>query len=148
MIIVCSTDQAIQDWADIASDTWGEVQVLNAPADLANVLGTLPANEELCLCAHGNDGNIGDENAGGWDWSCADIANLLQGVPMSMLFIAACAKNVSNFSAGVAIELEALGVQDGLWCYGYNTPVSTGTAIPDPGQLSNVVDVQGSQVKL
>ncbi|WP_158939724.1 hypothetical protein [Burkholderia sp. S171] len=152
MIIVCTTDQSIIQYAQSQGSgaaLWGNVNVLAAANNLAATVAQLQPNEPLCLCAHGNNSEIGDDDAQGWGWTYDQIAAILAAnVPagFSTILIYACATNVANYSAALAVELENNQALNGLWCYGWNTPLAIGTAYPDPSNLANQVALQGSPV--
>jgi hypothetical protein len=156
MFIVCTQDRRIRDWAvDPASHSgaWGEVRMLpiggfpRADERLRRLVESV-TDEPLCLAAHGNDDEIGDEHRG-WGWSYQVLASMFvsrttpYGGP---ILIWACAKNVVNFSANLAVELGRCHVMAGVWIYGYNRAVGIGTVFPDPHKLDKSVALQGTRV--
>lgn len=158
MLIFCTKDQdLINAW--INTTTWGDVYVLDAGADqneatveLIHYLQLLRPQEPLCIAAHGNNNEIGDDGSGDndWSWSCADIAKVLRlagpnggwsantgsdETDAKVLF-QVCCSNVANFSAGVAVALEKNPPRDfSVWCYGYRRSVPFRESIPSPAQL-------------
>lgn len=66
--------------------------------------------------------------------------------PVGPVLVHACAENVSNFSAGLALALEEERALEGVWVYGYNRPVPADARYPRPDALSRQVDLQGTQV--
>jgi len=161
MLIVCTHDNDIINWTgDPRSEShkWSPVYILDgtkkkagASTQLGNFLTTLGQNESLCLSAHGNDAEIGDEGSGpkDWGWTCAQIANLLGDKAPGFkgnILIHACAKTVSNFSAGLAVALQAKRALKGVWIYGYKDPIGSNQRYPDPADISKHVSLQGTQV--
>jgi Virulence factor Evf len=163
MLIVCTKDRSIIAWAKYSSsgaNLWGTIITIDpnftqdvASSELFGALQKLGVNEPLCLSAHGNDYEIGDEGSNplDWSWSTANIANMLdqatlQGYSGSIL-ISACAKQLSNFSARLVVELEKIQALNGVWIYGYNKPVGIEQQYPDPTSLARQVDLQGTQVR-
>jgi hypothetical protein len=154
MVIVCTQDSNIISFAqspDSGASQWGNVIVLSAAADMAAAIAQLQTSEPLCLCAHGNNTEIGDAESGGWGWDYTAIANILianapTGLPTVLIY--ACATSVANFSAALAVQLQSDQAFNGLWCYGWNTPLTIGTTFPGPSQqtLGQQVYLQGSQV--
>ena len=159
MLIVCTRDNEIRDTAqEPLSDAklWGTVTLLPSGTKPAanrafvEALKTLRRDEPLCLSAHGNDEEIGDETAKGWGWDSQAIAALLaEHAPRGWtgpILIHACAKQVSNFSAHLAVALDTAKAFDGLWCYGYNKAVPSASGYPDPAKLDKKPDLQGTRV--
>jgi hypothetical protein len=160
MLIVATQDVVIRATAQdpgSGAAAWGATVLLpiggqgGADAAFAAALAQLnPMGEPLCLSAHGNDEEIGDADAPGWGWDSADIANLLvanaPGGWLGPVLIHACAEQVSNFSAHLAVALDEAQAFNQMWCYGYNRPVPDNSGFPDPGTLGNQVDLQGTQV--
>jgi hypothetical protein len=134
---------------------WGNLIVLPAADNLPAAIGQLAPSEPLCLYAHGNNSDIGDsdEIPNGWSWDYTAIATMLIAnatATLPCILIYACATSVANFSAALAVQLESDQAFNGLWCFGWNTPVTIGTTIPAPGvqTLSQQVYLQGSVVNL
>lgn len=165
MLIVCTKDQSIVQWAqnqNSGSNKWNVVAVIppgstqpEASEFLANTLATLNLNttEPLCLFAHGNDSEIGDPGSGpnDWLWTAEDITNIFKERALKFrgsILIQACAQNVANFSAALTINLENKKILTGVWVYGYNLPVDVEKRFPNPTLLSQQVDLQGTQVNL
>jgi len=162
MLIVCTKDPTIVQTAQnpaSGSPTWGQLIVINvalnqamATQSLIHALGQLGPNEALCFSAHGNDNEIGDAGGGvnDWGWTRADIATLLaHHAPMHYvgpILVHACAQNVSNFSAGLAVALQHLQSLNGVWIYGYNRPVAAAAPFPDPARMGQNVELQGTHV--
>jgi hypothetical protein len=159
MMIVCTKDPAVVDWAnnpDSGSRLWNAVKVIppaanqdEASAFLGEKLKNI--NEPLCLFAHGNDEEIGDPGGekNDWSWTTDAIAKLLQDKAPNYrgpILIQACAERISNFSTGLALALGKLGALRGAWIYGYNRPVPIRKTFPDPAKLGSQVDLQGTQV--
>ncbi len=158
MLIVCTQDPVIRNTATEPAKGIGPwepvIQIPLGPQAAANeafaeALQELPAGQALCLSAHGNDTELGDAE-GGWTWDTAEVAELLQenapGEWAGPILIHACAENVANFSAGLAVALEMRGAFEGLWCFGYNRPVPPNEGFPPPAGLAHRVDLQGTQV--
>jgi hypothetical protein len=158
MLIVCTQDQVIRETAANPASggpAWAPIVQLpvgpqpRATTAFAESLQGLGAHEPLCLSAHGNDNEIGDAEDG-WSWSTAEVAELLeQNAPGEWdgpVLIHACAENVTNFSAGLAVALEMRDVFQGLWCYGYNRSVPANAGFPPPAGLPTRVELQGTQV--
>jgi hypothetical protein len=162
MLIVCTKDPAVRNTAqnpDSGSDRWQPPPVLldpaysqaQATAAMATALRRLGAGEALCFSAHGNDDEIGDEGAGpgDWGWTRAQIALLLQQNAPNLnasILIHACAENVSNFSAGLAVALEGIRALNNVWIYGYNRPLPCSGGFPRPALMDRNVELQGTQV--
>lgn len=162
MLIVCTKHQTIVQTAQnpaSGAPSWGQLIVINAALNqamatqsLVHALGQLGPNEALCFSAHGNDNEIGDADGGSndWGWTRMDIANLLaQNAPphyAGPILIHACAQNVSNFSAGLAVALQTLRNLNGVWIYGYNRPVAATASFPNPATMGQSVELQGTHV--
>lgn len=162
MLIVCTKDPNIIAWTQdtqSGANQWGKIIVIDvffnqvlATQALADALQQLKKNEPLCLSAHGNDDEIGDEGSGpnDWSWNRSDIATLLRNnAPQEYsgpILISACADKVSNFSGGLAVELQKIKALNGVWIYGYNKPVGIAQKYPGPNNLAKQVDLQGTQV--
>lgn len=159
MIIVCTRDESIRAWTqDPRSNAaaWGGVvgipkQLGQAAAttSLSQIISGVPPAAPLCLSAHGDDQSIGDSVKGQpWEWTVADLAAILAGVPTRTgpLLIRACAHTVANVAPGVAVALENLGAQSGLWCYSYNVPIDITATYPSPDKLASSVELQGTLV--
>jgi hypothetical protein len=124
---------------------------MQATVLLGYALNFLGQNEPLCLNAHGNDTEIGD--AGGpydWVWNVNIIAGVLgYAVPNGYagpILIRACATQITNFSARLAVSLQNGQLLNGVWIFGYNNPLPVQQGFPAPANLSNQVDLQGTQV--
>ena len=151
MTIVCTGDPGIISYANDPSSgsaAWGVVNVVANQNALAGIVAGLGENEPLCLCAHGNNSSIGDAGPDGLGWTYTQIASILaaNAPNLGVVLIYACASSVANFSAALAVQLESLMQLDGLWCYGWNTPVTIGTPYPAPQSLASKVFLQGTQV--
>lgn len=157
MLVVCTQDDDIREAVEehgSGADAWGEVVLLpkgsRAVAERALVAALATARGPVCLSAHGNDEEIGDEGNGAddWGWNRRQVARLLARVPgpVGPVLVHACAENVSNFSAGLALALEEERALEGVWVYGYNRPVPATAGYPPPDALSRQVDLQGTQV--
>jgi hypothetical protein len=161
MLIVCTQDPVVRNWAQnplSGSNDWGAVIALpagpqqNATQAFLNALGRLGRNEPLCLSAHGNDLEIGDEGdqPNDWGWNAHDVAELLRlSVPnhyRGPILCSVCSETVANFSAGLAVALETARALNGVWIYGYNRPVDSNAHFPAPNELARKVDLQGTQV--
>lgn len=163
MEIIITKDAGIVAWSanpGSNSASWGVRNTIPnnqnqaaANVTLAGFMGLLGANEALCLTCHGNDNEVGDAGAGGanWGWTQQQIARLLvDNVPANYagpILINACAEQVSNFSAGLAVALQGLGRLYNVWIYGYNRSVGINVRYPSPNQLGNMADLQGSMVR-
>lgn len=158
MLIVCTQDPAVRNWANTPNSgagQWGDTVLLcgsqeEATAMLGAMFGRLGKQEPLCLSAHGNDTEIGDEDEQGWTWTTTDIAKLFKIYNRDYngpFLISACAKTVANFSAGLAVAMQHEKTCDELWVYGYNRPVDIEERFPDPERLSQRLDLQGTQVR-
>ncbi len=162
MIIVCTKDNTIVNWTNnnqSGANQWGNSLAINPMCDqnqatqqLGYALGFLGANEALCLSAHGNDTELGDAGNGpfDWNWNVNTIAGILYYcVPPGYagpILISACADQITNFSARLAVSLQNGRGLNGVWIYGYNRAVPVQQAFPNPAQLAQQVDLQGSQV--
>lgn len=155
MIIVCTQDNDVRN-NQAGTAPWGPFNLLNnggqpgATVQMRGFIRQVTVAEALCLSAHGNNTEIGDEESIGWVWSAADIANLLnENLPAGYsgkILISACATNVVNFSANLAQALRDQGWRIGLWIYGYNTATPAGGTYPNPGTLDQNLSLQGTQV--
>lgn len=161
MLIVCTKDQTIVDWtksSESGAKAWGELVILDsgltqldATIQLVDVLKRL--TDPLCLSAHGNDTEIGDEGSGGkyWTWTYKQLASHFLQAPGSYrgpVLIHACAKSISNFSTYLVLALQEIKELDGAWIYGYNTPIGSEQRYPEPNKLSIQADVQGALVNV
>jgi hypothetical protein len=161
MLIVCTHDQNIIDWTldpNSGANSWGNIYVLNgrnnqrqATLELQHLLDALAPGEPLCLSAHGNDEEIGDEGngRGEWGWTSNDIAAMLPATQQhypGVILIRACARQVSNFSAHLAVALQDMRKLNHLWIYGYNVAIDIDQHYPAPNVLNQRRDLQGSQV--
>jgi len=160
MIIVIARDETLRSWAhnpQSGSGAWHSVWGIpkestqsQATAALKTAIHGLPVNEPICISGHGHDEEIGDENSGpkDWGWDVAAFAKILSEVNprTGPLLLSTCAERVSNFAARLALELQRLGKQDGLWIFGYNRSLSVKALFPDPGQLFKDDDLQWTQV--
>ncbi len=108
MLVVCTQDDDIREAVEehgSGADAWGEVVLLpkgsRAAAERALVAALATARGPVCLSAHGNDEEIGDEGNGAddWGWGRRQVARLLARVPgpVGPVLVHACAENVSNF---------------------------------------------------
>lgn len=163
MLIVCTPDDDIVQTAlnpNSGSGAWGEVIVLNpnlnlnqATAGIAQALNQLQNGEPLCFSAHGSNEEIGDAD---WRWSFRDIAGLLvqntNGYRNGLILIHACASQIVNFSAHLAVELDDWNAQHdrddlaGTWIYGYNHAVPVNARFPRPELVGQQADLQGTMV--
>jgi hypothetical protein len=107
----------------------------------------------LCISAHGNNTEIGDDGetpATDWGWTTAQVAGLLKGnLPAGYegpILIHACATSVANFSAGLAVELEKIAGLCGIWVYGYNTALPREAGFPNVQLLDQQVNLQATKV--
>jgi hypothetical protein len=160
MIIVCTKDADIRKWAEnpgSGGSKWGSVVVIppaksqdEATAFLQQTIAGLDPAEAVCLTAHGNNDEIGDEQIGPghWGWGYEALAVILATTPKRTgpLLIRACATKVVNFSAQLAGSLRQMNAQKGLWCYGYRIAVDVTDHYPAPASLDKNVDLQGTQV--
>lgn len=157
MLIVCTQDQAIREVATNPAkggQAWAPVELLppgiQPDAKFAEILRNLPVNQPLCLAAHGNDTEIGDE-VGGWSWSTRRMAALLaKNVNYTWrgpVLIYACAKTVANFSAGLVVALQEVPAFRGLWCYGFNRAITTAYGFPDPANMDGSPLLQAAEVR-
>lgn len=162
MIIVCTKDGAVVNWTNnnqSGANLWGNAFAINPMANqdqatqmLCNALAFLGLNEPLCLTAHGNDIEMGDPGNGPYDWTWN--VNLIAGclavsVPAGYtgpILIRICANQITNFSARLAVSLQNGQALNGVWIYGYNRAVPMQQAFPNPANLANQVDLQGTQV--
>lgn len=164
MLIVCTRDLTVVQTAQSGAsgaNAWGALHVVPAVASqlqatqaIAAAIAQLGANEPLCFSAHGNDAEIGDDGSGpnDWSWTRAQIAMLLiQNAPAHYagpILIHACAQDVSNFAAGLAVALGSIPALVGVWIYGYNRSVPSNGGFPAPNTLARQADLQGSQVTI
>jgi len=95
---------------------------------------------------------MGDAGNGPYDltWNVNDIAGILiRNVPNGYagpILIRICSSHITNFSARLAVSLQNGQGLNGIWIYGYNRAVPVQQAFPDPTNLANQVDLQGTQV--
>jgi len=157
MLIVCTKDPTIVDFtksSESGSKQWGELVILTGnqtEATIQLIEALKRVNDPLCLSAHGSDTEIGDEGYGGkyWTWTAKQIAAHFLDATGSYggpILIHACAKNVSNFSAHLAVALEEVGALNNVWIYGYNKAIGSDARYPDPAFLNLQVDLQFSKV--
>ncbi|WP_265520313.1 hypothetical protein [Oerskovia flava] len=158
MLIVCTQDTRIRtSTADPSSGSsaWGDVVELpvgaqvHADQGFAHALAGL--TDPLCLSAHGNDTELGDADSRpqDWEWSVDQIGDLLTRVPPGYadpILVHACAEQISNFAARLALALAQRRVLDGVWVYGYNRPVPADASYPPPVGLERRADLQWTQV--
>jgi len=159
MLIVCTQDAEIRRWTndrESGSARWSPVSLISdnlnqngATRDLQSLLNVLGRTEVLCLSAHGNDTEIGDEDDEGWTWTTTDIAAMLARNPKHQgpILIHACSRSIANFAAGLAVELEKIRALNGVWIYGYNKPVPRKAKYPDPNTLDKQAELQGTRVR-
>jgi hypothetical protein len=157
---VCTKDADIRKWAEnpgSGGSAWGSVVVIppglnqdDATRFLVETLEGLDPAEAVCLTAHGNDDEIGDDGTGhnDWVWTCETLALVLASAKKrtAPLLIRACASKVVNFSSQLAGSLRSMGAQKGLWCYGYRIAVEVSDHYPAPAGLDKNVDLQGTLV--
>ena len=160
MLIICTKDNDIVEWTNnprSGADRWRHTVVLDRRYDqnqateaLGRALAGSNAGEALCFSAHGNDDEIGDAGDGpnDWAWNRQDIAELLKAHAPGAgpILIHACAEQVSNFSAGLAVALQGIHALNNVWVYGYNRPIDATTPYPEPAGLARQADLQGTQV--
>lgn len=159
MLIVCTKDKTIREAAtdpEKGGTAWDPVGLLPlgtrraARVQMTAALQQLPANQPLCLSAHGNDTELGDEHRG-WRWTTGDVARLLAANVASNwlgpVLIHACADTVANFSAGLAFDLGELRHFNGLWCFGYNRALPSDAGFPAPRSLDRRLDLQATRVR-
>lgn len=158
MLLVLTQDPQVRRWAEdprSGSQRWGGIG--HAPAGpqqgadawWRQALPRLGAQEPLLLAAHGNDTEIGDPDPDGWGWTVGAVVGALGAAPAAWrgpVVIWACAEQVTNFSARLAVALGDAQVFDGLWVYGFNRPVPVDKTFPDPALLGQQVDLQPTQV--
>jgi len=159
MLIVCTQDPNIINWTkNVASQSglWSPIEVLptgasqdQANAALSAAVGRLHPADALCLSAHGNDEEIGDES-GGWSFSYDTVARLLlESAPKGYqgpILIHACAKQVANFAARLAVALEKLRALSGVWIYGYQKAVDVQSRYPNPQTLDKNRELYATRV--
>jgi hypothetical protein len=159
MLIVCTQDNRIIDFtrsAESGAARWGELVELphgrqrQATLAFKSALGRVGDNEDLCLSAHGNDDEIGDED-GGWTWTASQVAELLaDNLPngyRGRILIRACTDTVASFAAHLAVELERRERLYGVWIYGYIKHLAIKTQYPEPKNLDKDVELSPHQVK-
>jgi hypothetical protein len=162
MILVCTQDPTIVGWTAnpvSGANHWGNAWAIPAGNNqnqatvlLGYAMNFLGLNEPLCLNCHGSDTLIGDAGNGpnDWTWNVNLIAGtLINNVPIGYagpILIKSCATNITNFSARLAVCLQTGQGLNRVWIYGYNLPISVNQSFPDPANLANQVDLQGTQV--
>jgi virulence factor Evf-like protein len=158
MIIVCTRDARVRNWAldpNSGAGPWGKVELLSehasqleASTQLQNLIRDLDPAEPVCLSAHGNNTSIGDE-VGGWTWTVPQLANLLADVPTRTgpLLISACGEgSPAGIQSALALALEGLKKQKGLWIYTYVDAVPIRVKFPNPHTMDNEGDLTFAQV--
>jgi hypothetical protein len=161
MLIVCTHDAIIVQTAQdphSGSAMWGELVILDprfnqaqATAAMTAALRRVRVDEPVCFSAHGNDDVIGDGyGPTDWLWSRGELALILQdAMPRGFagpILIHACAQQVSNFSAGLAVALERIRALAGVWIYGYQKAVPITASYPDPYRMDRNAELYGTQV--
>jgi len=162
MLIVCTKDKTIRGWAengDSNASEWGKVHLLSpgnnkskATQELEALIAQLGDTEALCIHAHGNDDEIGDEGSGDddWGWTYKALANIFKskkpGYKGNILF-RSCGEGVDNFSSRLRVELEGLKALKGTWIYGQNRSQDIKRPYPKPEKLDKDVTLQAAEVK-
>ena len=159
MLIVCTQDNRIIEFTqsvESGAARWGELVELprgrqrQATLALKDALQRVREAEDLCLSAHGNDDEIGDENDDGWTWTASEVAALLsENLPngyRGRILIRACTDTVASFAAHLAVELGRRRWLHGVWIYGYIKHLAIKTQYPDPQNLDKDVELSPHQV--
>jgi len=159
MLIVCTKDPIIVRTAQdprSGADQWGTLVIINPRFNQAQATDAIAdalrgRNEPVCFSAHGNDDEIGDAGTGvrDWGWSRTQLALILQNACPGLggpILIHACAENVSNFSAGLVVALEAIRALAGVWIYGYQRAVPSDAGFPNPATLDRNRELYGTRV--
>lgn len=160
MLIVCTQDTAIIDFtASHGSDAenWGNTVFLpkggqpGATVTLRSALRNVGQTEDLCLSAHGNNFEIGDPSRPGWEWSVAEVADILgtelpDGYSGSIL-IHACTNGIASFAANLTVALEGRRKLLNVWIYGYQKSVPTNTKYPQPNRMDSNAELYPHQVR-
>lgn len=161
MLIVCTKDKDIRDWAKNSksgASAWGDVYLLNpdndqekATQELGNLIAKLKDSEPLCIHAHGNDEAIGDAASGknNWSWSPKDLAKIFQEKKSGYkgkILVRSCGEGVDNFSSRFRVELENLKVLKGTWVYGQNRSHDIERPYAKPENLDKDVTLQPAVV--
>ncbi len=160
MLIVCTQDNRIIDFTrtpESGAARWRQLVELSpggqrqATAELKVALARVEQTEDLCLSAHGNDTEIGDEDEHGWTWTVSEIAGLLaENLPQGYsgrILIRACTDTIASFAANLAVELERRKRLNGVWIYGYIKHLAIKTQYPDPKNLDKDVELSPHQVR-
>ena len=124
---------------------------MHATGLLGYALSFLGQNEPLCLTAHGSNTQFGDASGPyRWIWNVNIIAGVLgysvQDGYAGPILIRACATEITNFSARLAVSLQNGQLLNNVWIFGYNNPLPVDQGFPAPANLGNQVDLQGTQV--
>jgi len=162
MLIVCTKDPVVVGAAQAqrsGAGSWGNLVIIDprfnqaqATTVIQGALSKAGDAEPVCFSAHGNDNEIGDAGTGrnDWGWSRERLAwNLSTAMPRRFsgpILIHACAKNVSNFSAGLAVALDHIRALNGVWIYGYQRAVPSTAGFPDPRYLDRSRELYATQV--
>lgn len=134
MILVMTHDPEVFEGAMDSKEDWNDTLVLWLEENYLQKLQDIDDAEDLCITAHGNDQEIGDEENGPDDWgfSVAFIANMLvNNLPNGYrgnVFISACMNTISNFSVRVRLLLDQNRALMNTSIVGNNRPV--GMRIP------------------
>lgn len=160
MLIVCTQDNRIIEFTrslESGAARWGQLVELSpgkqrqATAELKAALARVGQTEDLCLSAHGNDTEIGDEDEHGWTWTVSEIAGFLaENLPKGYsgrILIRACTDTIASFAANLAVELERRRQLNGVWIYGYIKQLAIKTQYPDPKNLDKDVELSPHQVR-
>lgn len=160
MLIVCTQDNRIIDFTrsvESGAARWGELVELphgrqrQATLAFKSALGRVGETEDLCLSAHGNDDELGDEDIDGWTWTATQVAEFLADkLPngyRGRILIRACTDTVASFAAHLAVELERRQGLYGVWIYGYVKHLAIKTQYPDPKNLDKDVELSAYQVE-
>jgi len=159
MIIACTHDLAIRASLSLTSAAaWGTSILLGADdtqaaaeAQLTQSLGNINPGEPLCVAAHQNADGFGDAD-GEWTWSAAEFAKILQaGLPKtynSPVLIYAVSHDTASFANDLTSALRTAGALCGVKVYGFKAAVTVETTpYPNPGQLANDQDLNGTVVQ-
>jgi hypothetical protein len=157
MLIVCTKDQAIRDWAqDPRSGAvhWGTLCLLNpandpaqATVELGSLIAQLGDTDSLCIHAHGNDNKIGDAGSGNddWGWSYDTLANLFKKKKPGFkgnVVIRSCGEGIDNFSSRLRLALEGIKTLKGTWIYGQNRSHEIQRPYAKPSNLDKDITLQ------
>jgi hypothetical protein len=174
MLIVITKDPVIVEFrkkAHSGAPAWGPVHFIDAKhgqdaasKQLISLLGSVKADEPLCLVGHGNDEEVGGKGKDGddWGWTAREMAQLLcthlKFKPGPILFEVCSDEpeeteekhekmHVIGFGTVLHKEINTLGVPKllrGATIYSYNSHILSEHTLPDPTKIHKSMEVQPS----